>query len=116
MDILIGEWKIRSWQPDDETAIVKYANNRNISINLRDSFPFPYVLQDARVWLRKVSKQQPETGFAIASAEEAIGGIGLHMQHDVFRHSAEIGYWLAEPFWGKGIATLAVKKIGRAHV
>jgi RimJ/RimL family protein N-acetyltransferase len=109
MELVIGEWKIRSWKPEDETAIVKYANNRNISINLRDSFPFPYTLQDARTWLRKISKQQPETAFAIANADEAIGGIGLHMQRDVFRHSAEIGYWLGEPFWGRGIATLAVR-------
>lgn len=108
MELIIDQWKIRSWRTEDETAIVKYANNRNISINLRDSFPFPYTLQDARTWLRKVSKQEPETAFAIANAEEAIGGIGLHMQRDVFRHSAEIGYWLGEPFWGKGIATLTL--------
>ena len=111
MELPIGEWKIRSWVPEDEAAIVKYANNLNISINLRDSFPFPYTINDARYWLRKVQKQQPEVAFAIASEQEAIGGIGLHIDRDVFRRSAEIGYWLGEPFWGKGIATMAVRAL-----
>lgn len=111
MELVIGEWKIRSWMPEDEAAIVRYANNLNISINLRDSFPFPYTLNDARYWLRKVQKQQPEVAFAIASAEEAVGGIGLHIDRDVFRRSAEIGYWLGEPFWGRGIGTMAVRAL-----
>jgi len=111
MELPIGEWKIRSWVPEDEAAIAKYANNLNISINLRDSFPYPYTLNDARYWLRSVQKQQPEVAFAIASPEEAVGGVGLHIDRDVFRRSAEIGYWLGEPFWGRGIATMAVRAL-----
>jgi RimJ/RimL family protein N-acetyltransferase len=109
MVLTIGEWVIRSWQPSDEPALVKYANNRNVSLNMRDAFPYPYTAQDARDWVRLAAGQDPETNFAIATGEEAIGGIGLRLGEDVFRRSAEMGYWLGEPFWGGGIATRAVK-------
>jgi ribosomal-protein-alanine N-acetyltransferase len=108
VELSLGIWKIRSWQPEDEPALVKYANNRNVWINLRDSFPYPYTSDDARSWLRSVRKQNPETAFAIASPDEALGGIGLHLNRDVFKRSAELGYWLGEPFWNRGIATRAV--------
>ena len=108
MELIVGEWKIRSWIEVDVPAIVKYANNRNVWLNLRDSFPHPYTEQDAKTWLRKVKKQKPEINFAIVSNDEAIGGIGLHPQRDVYRRSAEIGYWLGELFWGQGIGTKAV--------
>ena len=111
MQIELGTWKVRSWLPEDETSLVKYANNRNISINLRDAFPFPYTVQHARDWIALASVQAPETNFAIAGMGEAIGGIGLRLGEDVSRRTAEIGYWLGEPFWGKGIATLAVAAV-----
>ncbi|MBX2991368.1 MAG: GNAT family N-acetyltransferase [Bacteroidetes bacterium] len=102
---------MRSFAVTDAEAIAKYANNRHVSINLRDSFPYPYTVQDAKRWLRAVKKHQPETGWAIASPQEVIGGIGIHIQPDVYRHSAELGYWVGEPFWKKGIATAAVKAV-----
>ena len=108
MQLDIGEWQVRSWRPEDEGAIVKYANNRKVWINLRDRFPHPYTAKDARDWIQSATQQNPETHFAIASAQEAIGGIGFRLQEDVHRRSAEIGYWLGEPFWGKGIATRAL--------
>lgn len=111
MLLSIGRWLIRSWQAEDEEAIVRYANNRSVSIHLRDSFPYPYTRADAQAWLRSVRRRQPETMFAIASQQEAIGGIGLHIQPDVYRISAELGYWLGEPFWGQGIATEAVRAV-----
>lgn len=108
---LFDDWRVRSLMPADAEAIAKYANNRNVSINLRDSFPYPYTLADAQKWLRSVAARQPETAWAIASSREVVGGIGIHIQPDVYRHSAELGYWLGEPFWGKGIATAAVKSV-----
>lgn len=108
---LFDEWRVRSLVPDDAEAIVRYANNRRISINLRDSFPYPYEIHHAKKWLSAVAKQEPETAWAIASANELVGGIGIHRQPDIYKRSAEIGYWLGEPFWGKGIATAAVKAI-----
>jgi ribosomal-protein-alanine N-acetyltransferase len=109
MVISIGQWRIRSWDVGDVEAIVKYANNRNVWINLRDSFPHPYTITNALEWVYNAKGQKPETQFAIASIDEAIGGIGIAPQTDVYSRSAEIGYWLGEPFWGKGIATMAVK-------
>jgi RimJ/RimL family protein N-acetyltransferase len=111
MRIDIGEWCIRSVTAADADSIVKYANNRRISINLRDRFPYPYRRADAEAFLAAAMSQQPESDFTIASATEAIGGIGFHRQVDVHRLSAEIGYWLGEPFWGQGIATRAVRAL-----
>jgi len=99
---------VRNWEWRDRDAIVRYANNRKVSINLRDRFPFPYTARDARNWLDVVVDSKPVTNFAIDVAGEAVGGIGFTPQHDVERRSAEIGYWLGEPFWGRGIATEAL--------
>jgi RimJ/RimL family protein N-acetyltransferase len=111
MQFDIDEWQIRSWQPGDEAALIRHANNRKIWLNLRDAFPHPYTEDDARAWVQLAMEQNPQVNFAIASYEEAIGGIGLRLQEDVFRRSAEIGYWLGEPYWGKGIATRAVRAL-----
>jgi [ribosomal protein S5]-alanine N-acetyltransferase len=100
--------EVRSWEWRDREAIVRHANNKNVSINLRDRFPHPYTAADARSWLEMVVGQKPETNFAISLADEAVGGIGFTLQYDVARRSAEIGYWLGEPFWGRGIATEAL--------
>jgi RimJ/RimL family protein N-acetyltransferase len=88
---------------------VKYANNYNVSKLLRDQFPFPYTLTDAETWLIHASHQDIETNFVIANEKEMIGAIGINLQEDVNRFSAEIGYWIGEPFWGKGITTRALK-------
>ena len=111
MKIELGNWAIRSLRRQDVAALVKYANNRNVSIQLRDRFPFPYTERHANAWLDRVLREEPEVNFAIASPEELIGGIGLTIQKDIYRRSAEIGYWLGEPHWGKGIASLAVRAL-----
>ena len=111
MEINIGHCKIRNWSLQDKPAIVKYANNRNIWLNLRDNFPHPYTESDADTYLESVADQYPETDFAIATPDEVIGGISLKLKEDVSRKSAELGYWLGEPFWGQGIATAAVGAI-----
>jgi len=107
--ISIGEYTIRDWREDDAASIAKYANNKKIWINLRDAFPYPYTMEDAKAFLSKVMRMDPKTYFAIESDHEAIGSIGLMPGHDVHRFTAELGYWLAEPFWGKGIMTKATR-------
>jgi RimJ/RimL family protein N-acetyltransferase len=87
---------------------VRYANNRRIWLNLRDAFPHPYTNRDARDYIRLARQRTPETSFAIAVQDEAVGSIGFVLHPDVERMSAEIGYWLAEPFWGRGITTEAL--------
>ena len=109
MRIELGEWCIRSLVATDAESIAKYANNRRVSLNLRDRFPYPYTRADAEAFLAAAAVQRPETDFAIASSKEVIGGIGFHPQSDVHRLTAEIGYWLGEPFWGRGIATQALR-------
>lgn len=109
----LNEGLIRSWRAGDEDSQVRFANNRRVSINLTDAFPYPYTTEDARAWLRLVSHEGPESNFAIASVEESTGAIGLRQGNGVFRRSAEFGCWLGEPFWGQGIATGAVQALTR---
>lgn len=109
MRIDIGEgFAIRSFEASDAEAIKKYANNRNVSLQLRDLFPYPYTRESAQEWLEHAMKQDPECNFALASPDEVIGGIGVGLWPGERRISGEVGYWLGEPFWGRGIATRAV--------
>lgn len=108
MHLKLTTCDVRSWRTTDVEALARHANNRNIWINLRDAFPHPYTKRDAREFLKSLSQRQPETLFAIAVNDEAVGGIGFVLHPDVERVSAEIGYWLGEPFWGRGIATEAL--------
>jgi len=113
MKIELGIYNIRSYERNDKNALVKYANNNKISKNLRDSFPNPYAEEDAQAWITAAINQNPEINFVIANSDELIGGIGLMLQPDVYRFSAEIGYWIAEPFWGKGIASLTLVALSK---
>jgi ribosomal-protein-alanine N-acetyltransferase len=99
---------VRSWRISDAESLLRHANNRNIWLNLRDAFPHPYTKHDARAYIRSVRDRSPETTFAIAVDDEAVGSIGFVLRTDVERVSAEIGYWLAEPFWGRGITSEAL--------
>lgn len=110
MHIKIGQYTIREWAPSDEAALVKYADDRRVWINLDDIFPHPYTVSDARSWIATAGVK-PVTNFAIATDGEAIGGIGLKMLKDIHRRTAEVGYWLGQPFWGRGIATAALGRI-----
>ncbi|HZO81085.1 MAG TPA: GNAT family N-acetyltransferase [Candidatus Binataceae bacterium] len=105
---------LRPWRRSDARALVRYANNRKIWLNLRDRFPHPYTEADARAWLdlRAADIGNP-ANFAIEFDGEAIGAIGLEFLADVHRLTAEIGYWLGEPLWGRGFATLAVRAVTR---
>jgi [ribosomal protein S5]-alanine N-acetyltransferase len=101
---------IRSWNARDRAALAKYANNRKVWLNLRDAFPHPYTDASAASFLDMVRLQNPTTFFAIATQEEAIGGIGVTLNPDVHRLTAEMGYWWGEPYWGRGLMTEAVSK------
>ena len=111
MEIPIGEYKLRSWSLADKAAVARYANNRKIWRNLREVFPYPYTQDDAARYLYTVVDRMPETHFAIATPHEAIGAIALVLGQDVAAKSAEIGYWLGEAYWGRGIATAAVRAL-----
>ena len=99
---------VRSWTNDDLPSLVKYADNRRIWLNLRDRFPYPYTRRDGRDFIHLARSQRQETMFAIEVDGEAAGGIGFVPHTDVERVNAEIGYWLGEPFWGRGIVSEAL--------
>jgi len=111
MEIHLPSCSVRSWRWTDRDAIVRHANDRDVWINLRDQFPHPYTLADARSWLELIIDRQPETNFAISVNNQAVGGIGFTIQTDVARRSAEIGYWLGKEFWGRGITTDALRAV-----
>ncbi len=104
---------IRAWRTGDEDSLVCHANNRKIWLNLRDRFPHPYTRADADQWIARVAAQDPPTHFAIDVGGEAVGGIGFDVKDDVERRSAEIGFWLGEAHWGKGITTAAARAVTR---
>ncbi len=102
---------LREWRRGDEPSLVRHANNRKVWINVRDSFPFPYTPADAKAWVRRASSDALNQVFAIDVDGFAVGAIGLRPGEDVHRLSAEIGYWLGEEFWNRGIATEAVNSV-----
>jgi ribosomal-protein-alanine N-acetyltransferase len=92
----------------DATAIARLADNPRIWRNLRDRFPSPYQLLDAETFIASRTDWPPRT-FLIEVDGEAAGVVGFDGREDVERATMEIGYWLGEPFWGRGIATEAVR-------
>jgi [ribosomal protein S5]-alanine N-acetyltransferase len=111
MEIQLTQCTIRSYRWGDEAAIVRHANNRKVSRNLTNAFPHPYTMEAARAWLERATTQNPETDFAITLEDEVIGGIGLKLKDDVHHRGAEIGYWLGESHWGRGIMPEAVRAL-----
>jgi RimJ/RimL family protein N-acetyltransferase len=99
---------MRPWRTGDAESLVRHANNHKVARNLRDGFPHPYTLQDAKNWLEMLAGNRDDLILAIEVEGEAAGGIGIHHQKDVYRFNGEIGYWLSEKHWGKGIMTDAV--------
>lgn len=110
MEINCGEFMLRPLQIEDAQSIAKYANNRKIWINLRDVFPHPYVLNDALNFIEFCLVAETVVNFGIIVEDECAGIIGFNYLPDVYGKTAEFGYWLGEPFWGKGIMTKAVKE------
>jgi ribosomal-protein-alanine N-acetyltransferase len=104
----LSDLKVRSWRKDDLQALLRHANNAKIAANLRDQFPHPYTRRDGIDFLDFARSQEPECAFAIEFGDEAVGGVGFLVGRDIARMSAEMGYWLSEDFWGRGIATRAV--------
>lgn len=105
------EIKLRSWCMEDLEKLILYANNPKIAANLTDGFPNPYTKEKGVAFIEMALKSDPSTLLAIDLNGETIGGIGIHLQSDVYSKNAELGYWLGEPFWGRGIATAAILKM-----
>lgn len=104
--------KIRGWKSDDAAAIAKGMNNKKVQDNLRDGIPFPYTVTDAADFISAMLAAESGDTFswAITADDIAIGSIGVFRKENVHRLTAEMGYWIAEAYWGKGIVTKAVKQ------
>lgn len=113
MRLNCGSCVVRAWQAGDRDSLVRFADNRRVWRNLKDRFPHPYTAADAEAWLA-LNRTNPDiTGWAIEVDAMAVGGIGLVPGTDVHAKCAHIGYWLGEPYWGRGIATDAVRAVTR---
>ena len=104
----LSDLRVRSWRRNDLDALLRHANNPKIAANMRDQFPYPYTRRDALDYLNYIREQDVPTSFAVEYEGEAIGGIGFKIGVDIARLSLEVGYWLAEPYWGRGLTTRAV--------
>ena len=108
MDVSLRKWKIED-APDLAAAI----NNKNVLDNLRDGIPFPYSVNDAEDFIRAALAAEKDTQYAFAITYDGIviGSIGVFRRDTVHRFTAELGYYIAEPYWGKGIMTEAVSQM-----
>ncbi|MBT8209515.1 MAG: GNAT family N-acetyltransferase [Eudoraea sp.] len=105
---------LRPLTPADTEILARLANNKKIWDGVRDHFPFPYTLDDALDFIDRKAEEVPAYTFAIINQEDNLCGvISLVPQEDVYRRSAEIGYWIGEPFWRKGLATQAISLMTR---
>lgn len=106
---------LRPWRATDASSVATNADDREVWRNMRDRFPHPYMLKDAKEWLAFAATLPTGTNFAIDVDGQAVGGIAFEPLADVFRIGAEIGYWLGRPYWGRGIATEGVRAVSE-HV
>ena len=111
MNIILSKCTIRSWRQSDAESLAHHANNRKIWLGLRDAFPHPYSIEHAHAFIKAAVAKDPQTYYCIEVDGKAVGSIGLLLHSDVERVSAEIGYWLSEEYWGKGIVTEALKAV-----
>jgi RimJ/RimL family protein N-acetyltransferase len=107
VELKSGNIRLRPFRESDASRLAELANNEKIGRNLRDGFPFPYTIDDALSFIHRFMDH--ETFFAIEYKGEYVGNISLVKCENVYRKSAEIGYFIGEPYWNKGIATRAVK-------
>jgi [ribosomal protein S5]-alanine N-acetyltransferase len=111
VELTSGDIKLREFKLSDAQRFAELANNEQISRNLRDGFPNPFTYKHAEEFIQRWMALDPVTVFAIEYQGEYVGNISLSKGKDVYRKSAEIGYFIGEPYWNRGIATAAVNLI-----
>jgi [ribosomal protein S5]-alanine N-acetyltransferase len=100
--------ELRQWTERDIDQLNGLANNAKIFRYMTDGFPFPCDVTRAAAFIDRANNSTTSMIRAIEWRGKVVGGIGLHLQSDIYRYNAELGYWIGEPYWGKGIATKAV--------
>jgi [ribosomal protein S5]-alanine N-acetyltransferase len=104
---------LRRFTAADATSLAHHANDRTVWRNLRDGFPHPYTLADAEAFVGRAGSEPDAHVFCIDVDGQAVGATGVHPLSDVYRHSAEVGYWLGQPYRGQGIATRVLAEVTR---
>lgn len=99
---------LRKLNASDADELAGLANNKKVADNLRDIFPHPYSLKDAKDFISFCEAESPQLRFAITYESKLADVIGFLQTTDIYSKTEEIGYWLGEPFWNKGIATLEI--------
>lgn len=105
------QFSLRIIESSDLESFAFHANNFNIAKNLTNAFPHPYTLENGKVFLEMLAKQTPRNVLGIDIDGKICGAIGVHFQSDIYEKNAEMGYWLAEPFWGNGIMSRAIPQM-----
>lgn len=107
------ECKIRSWRIEDAKHLAEALNNKKIHENLRDGLPYPYTEDDAKDYILAMLEADKDItyAFAITVNDKAVGSIGVFRKDNIHCKTAEMGYYVAEPYWGQGIVTSAVKQV-----
>jgi len=108
MKIITPHVILRDWSYDDTESLVRHADNPRIAAMMRDAFPSPYTRKDAQRFITMATGPAPDLFLAIDINGEAVGGVGIHLLDDVKHGTAEIGYWISESLWGKGIMSEAI--------
>lgn len=105
--------QIRKWNMSDATDLSLVISNKKIQDNLRDGLPYPYTEQDAAAYIQTMlsADENKIFAFAITINNKVIGSISIFRQENIHRRTAELGYYIAENYWGKSIMTEAVKQI-----
>ncbi len=107
------ECKIRRWRIWDAASLAEAVNNKNVLDNLRDGIPYPYTEDDARAFIMAMLNADDDTtySFAITVDDKAVGSIGVFRKDNIHARTAELGYYISDRYWGKGIGTSAVKQV-----
>ncbi len=103
--------KLRPFKESDAERLALLANNYNIAKFLRNGFPHPYTVAHAKGFIDSLKNDNPTQRFVITVNDAMIGGAGIHLQDDIFELNAELGYWIGEPYWGKGYMSDAIQQI-----
>ena len=107
------ECNIRSWRIEDAKSLAEALNNKKVLDNLRDGLPYPYTTEDAEGYITAMLEADKNTtyAFAITVDDNAVGSIGVFRKDNIHCKTAEMGYYVAEPYWGQGIVTSAAKQV-----
>lgn len=107
------ECTLREWRPEDRTALAALLNNRKILDNLRDGLPYPYTERDAGEFIAamRAADRTKTFAFAITAGDALAGSIGVFRRENIHARTAELGYYIGEPYWDRGLATGAARQV-----